>query len=180
MRKPNWQVPASRTIRKDTRTLFAQKKAQEGVQKKLPAKKDAMIPPSQYEIQGRWAAAFGGDEFLEITIVGDDFELIYTNDPTGVQRQYSRGKIKYRESDGTLFLYPSKGAGKPDAIPGVKYKVMTWRSYELHVLRKPDTRDLYFMAMPSQLMSRQFHPIFSYADYAGAPVIHFLPVTIAE
>ena len=148
----------------------------EEIQAKLPAPKSKMFAPKLDEITGRWLVTFGKKSMAELVLVNQKFELIYTDDPQGRYRKYSKGDYKYDERNGKITLYPSKAAGMPKAIRGVKYKIMTLRHYDIFIYKKNDDHNLYFLAPEYQVISKSFHPLFLYADYMGAPVLTFSPV----
>ncbi len=150
------------------------------MQAKLPSNKDDMIPPNASEIIGKWFSKFGKDSIAEITFINGRFELIYTDDPQGWFRKYSKGTYKYYEDSGKITLYPSNEFGKPKAIPGVSYKIMTLRHYDMFLLKQPNGRDIYFSAPETQLVSKNYHPLFLYTDYSGAPVLKFSPLILEK
>ncbi len=148
------------------------------IQAKLPVPKDEMVIPSADGIAGKWSTKFGGSSIAEITLVNGRFELIYTNDPQGRARKYSKGNYKYDASTGRITLYPSKKAGTPKPIAGVSYKIMTLRHYDIFISKKSGEDGLYFTAPEAQIVAKNFHPLFLYADYEGAPVLKFSPVKL--
>ncbi len=156
-------------------------KIQEQIQAKLPIQEDKMIPPPIGELKGRWFTTFGTSSIAEITIAANNqFELIYTSDPQGRARKYSKGSYKYDEKSGKITLYPSKKAGKPKAIKGVSYRILTMRHYDIFISKNPGEHDLYFTAPKHDIISKNFHPLFLYADYSGAPVLKFSPVQVGD
>ena len=151
---------------------------QEKIQIKLPALKNKMLIPLADELVGKWFTTFGASSIAELTMVNNNFELIYTSDSQGRIRKYSRGNYKYDEQSGKITLYPSKEAGKPKEIKGVGYKILTMRHYDIFISKKSDDYNLYFLAPEYEIASKNFHPLFLYADYEGAPVLKFSPVKI--
>lgn len=147
------------------------------IQDKLPIKREDMRHPSKQDITGRWFTTFGKAGIAEITMAGDLFELIYTQDPKGRVRQYVRGKLVYDEKSGKATLYPSRDLGPPKAISGVVYKILTMRHYDVFISRKQGDNALYFMPPEYAIASKNIHPLFLFADYNGAPVLAFSPVT---
>ncbi len=162
--------------KEETQTLPAmQRSIQNKVQAKLPAPQAEMIMPKSKDIAGKWFTKFGKSSIAEITLVKGRFELIYTDDPQGRARKYSKGKYKYDENKGKITLYPSKAAGAPKPISGVTYKRLTLRHYDIFISKERGGSDIYFTAPDFQIISKNFHPLFLYADYAGAPVLRFSP-----
>ncbi len=169
------------TPKEEVQSLSAmQSSIQDKVQAKLPALKNEMTAPKENELIGKWVTKFGASSIAEITLVSGKFELIYTDDPQGRARKYSKGNYKYDEKVGKITLYPSKAAGAPKPISGVAYKIMTLRHYDIFISRKSGEQDIYFTAPDFQIISKNFHPLFLYADYAGAPVLKFSPVQASK
>ncbi len=149
---------------------------QSGIQAKLPVKKTSMVAPKGSEISGRWFTRFGENAVAEIVFGDNDsFEIIFTQDPQGAVRKYSRGSFAYDESTGLLSLTPSAEAGEPQAIQGVSYKVLTMRPFDIFLLKESGAPDLHFIAPEEDILVKAVHPLFLFADYAGAPVLRFLP-----
>ncbi len=157
-----------------------QERIKQDIQAKLPIEKQDMVTPKLSEIRGKWFTTFNEHSIAEITIADGQFELIYTQDPQGRARRYSRGNIKYNEKNGYIRLYPSKEAGPPKPIRGVTYKVMTMRYYDIQLFKNPKEADLYFVAPQYQVLSKRFHPLFLHADFSGAPVLKFSPVQVGQ
>ncbi len=151
-------------------------RSQKGIDSKLPQNSAEMSIPSADAIKGKWFVAFGMASIAELVLDEQDFQIIYTNDPKGALRKYSIGKYNYDERSGKLTLYPSREMGEPDAVQGVFYTVLTMRNYDIYLKKKFDEADLYFIAPAYTVATKTFHPLFSYADFNGAPVLKFLPV----
>lgn len=146
------------------------------IQEKLPQARDQMKIPLPKAIQGKWSVSFGASSIAQITLDEEEFEIIYTEDPKGALRKYSRGAFRYNEETGKLSLYPSREAGEPDAVAGVHYEVLTMRHYDVFLKKKEGVPALYFIAPAYTVPSKSFHPLFLHADYSGAPVLKFNPV----
>ncbi|MGH1404300.1 MAG: hypothetical protein ACRBDL_08650 [Alphaproteobacteria bacterium] len=157
-----------------------QERIKRDIEAKLPGSQQDMVHPTLAEINGKWFATFKEHSIAEITIEDGQFELIYTQDPQGRARRYSRGKIKYTEKTGYIRLYPSKEAGAPKPIRGVTYKPLTMRYYDIQLFKKAGESDLYFIAPQYQVLTKRFHPLFLYADFSGAPVLQFSPVQLGQ
>lgn len=149
--------------------------AADKIQEKLPQAKNQMMIPVTDLLTGKWFTTFGASSIAEITFSDDTYEIIYTDDPQGALRKYSRGFFKYEPKTGKLSLYASKDSGEPEVIPGVVYDVLTLRHYDVYLKQKADAPDLYFIAPEYTVATKTFHPLFLYADYTGAPVLKFSP-----
>ncbi len=153
-------------------------RAKKAINAKLPMLKQNMVRPSLEEIKGQWFTVFHGHSIAEVTLGDAVFEIIYTPDAQGRQRKYSRGVYYYDPKLGMLSLRPDRKMGEPAEIPGVRYKVLTMRPFTFYVLKEAESYDLHFTALEEDVAAKQFHPLFLYADYAGAPVLKFSPTEI--
>lgn len=162
--------------------VVSEKKKQinDAINAKLPSDKNNMDRPSLEQIKGKWFTAFNENAIAEITLGDKVFEIIFTQDSQGRERKYSRGIYYYDPKIGMLSLRPDRRMGEPTKIQGVRYKVLTARSFNFYVLREPGSRDLHFTALEEDVTAKKFHPLFLYADYAGAPVLKFSPTEIKE
>lgn len=143
---------------------------------KLPTSQSDMSIPQINTLQGRWVTRFNEASIAELTLEDGAFEIIYTDDPRGARRKYSRGNYEYDGASGRLTLLPSRQAGQPEAIQGVTYRVLTMRAYDFMVVKKNGGDSIYLIAPKADLATKRFHPLFAYADYTGAPVLQFAPV----
>lgn len=153
-------------------------KIKDAINEKLPVKKRNMSRPSLEELKGKWFTVFNENAIAEITLGDKVFEIIFTQDAQGRERKYSRGIYYYDPKLGMLSLRPDRRMGEPEEIEGVRYKVLTARPFTFYVLREPGSRDLHFTALEEDVTAKQFHPLFLYADYSGAPVLKFSPTEI--
>lgn len=138
---------------------------------KLPKNSQDMTHPDFNEIKGSWKLSFGTSGVAVIFIADNFFQLTVTTDSKGAVRQYSRGKVSYQLDTGKLSLIPTNDVGKPDSVKGVTYQIFTMRPYDVFVSREKNDPLLYFIAPQSDVAGKTFHPLFLYADYAGAPVL---------
>lgn len=146
---------------------------------KLPQVRSEMFYPSEQAISGRWYSRIGSEGITEITFNGDEFELIYVSSAQSYVRKYSKGKFTYDQETGDLGLFPVKGE-KPDAnIKGVRYKILTMRRFHVMVSQKIGDPALYLVARERDVPGKNYHPLFLYDDFAGAPVLRFSPVAAA-
>ncbi len=165
--------PATKTREKPESSQAAMQKK---IQAKLPNQKNKMVIPAKNELQGKWHTTFNQTARANLTITEKNFELIYTDDPKTRKRKYSRGFYKYNEKTGEITLYPSKKYGKPAPIPGVTYKILTTRHFNIFISKEQESSTLYLTAPEHEIISKSFHPLFLYADYTGAPVLKFSPI----
>lgn len=150
---------------------------QNGIEEKLPQAQSDMFHPSEQAISGRWYSRVGSEGIAEITFTGDGFELVYVPTAQSFLRKYAKGKFTYDQETGLLGLLPVKGE-KPNAnIEGVKYKILTMRRFHMVVSQKTGDPALYLVARDRDIPGKNYHPLFLYDDYAGAPVLRFSPVT---
>ncbi len=150
----------------------------DAIDSKLPEPKKNMARPSLKELKGTWLTNFGNNSIAEVTLGDKVFEIIFTQDAQGRQRKFSRGVFYYDPSLGMLSLRPDRKMGEPAKIPGVTYKVLTMRPFTFHVLKEAGSYDLHFTALEDDVIAKRFHPLFLYADYAGAPVLKFSPTEV--
>ncbi|PCJ99134.1 MAG: hypothetical protein COA45_06745 [Zetaproteobacteria bacterium] len=153
---------------------------QEKIQAKLPVARNDMVVPSKDILQGNWVSLFGHGGVVSLNISGDEYEIIYMQTLDSAVRKYSRGSYKYNVEIGKITLYPSKDAGMPVPVVGVTYKILTMRHYDILVLKVVDDLSLYFIAPEEQIITKNYYPLFSYADYDGAPVLQFFPAQARE
>lgn len=156
----------------------AEVRVREAIQAKLPVGKNSMYIPDTRALEGRWYSRFAQDLVAEITLGAGAFEIVFTQDPQGRLRKYSRGIYEYDSKVGVLTLKPLKQAGAPVQIKGVSYKVLTMRPFDFYVLKQPGSPDLHLIAPERDVPGKSFHPLFLYADYAGAPVLKFSPTEV--
>lgn len=150
----------------------------DAINEKLPIDKRNMDRPTLDALKGKWFTVFNEDSVAELTLGDKVFEIMVTQDPQGRQRKYSRGIYYYDEKEGMLSLRPDRRIGEPEAVKGVSYKVLTMRPFTFHVLSEPGSHDVHFTALERDVTAKQFHPLFLYADYSGAPVLKFSPTEI--
>ncbi len=153
------------------------KQAQEKVQEKLPVPKESMVFAPSDLLKGTWVTNFGDAGIAKITIAGGLYEVILAQDIKRGVRKYSRGAYQYHDETGMLTLSPSQEYGEPEAVDGVYYKILTMRQFDIHVYQKPDDDAVYFVAPEKDVLIKAVHPMFLFADYAGAPVLRFAPVS---
>ena len=157
-----------------------QKKISDSIQGKLPDKRANMVIPGLEELRGFWATTFDDGALVTLRMDGKVFEVIYSATPTSDIRKYSKGYYTYDEKTGRLTLKPSREAGTPKETPGVKYKILTMRQFDINLSHERDRSSLYFIAPEEQIIGKRYHPLFSYADYAGAPVLKFSPISTKQ
>ena len=155
--------------RRDTRAVDA-------IQSKLPTARDSMLVPDKNSLKGRWVTQFAENSIAEITFGDSSFQIIYTRDPQGRARKYSRGQYSYDVENGTLNLVPIRTMGAPDPVSGVFYKILTMRPYTFKLLKQAGNNALHFVALEQDVLAKAVHPLFLFADYSGAPVLEFSPV----
>ena len=155
------------------------KKAQDGMQAKLPQAREEMFYPSANSIEGKWFSKIGEAGIAEITLDGENFELVYVQTPQDRLRRFSKGHYKYSALTGNLELFPKRGEAPSLQVKGVSYKILTMRNFQIIVLKKRDDTSIYFAAHEHDIPAKTYHPIFQYDDYAGAPVLEFRPVVAA-
>jgi len=148
-------------------------KATAAINKKLPQEQEKMGSVDAGVFKGRWVSMMGQNKIAELVFAGDQFEIIYTADPQGRMRKYSRGRFTYNPKKGVLNLRPSRADGEPAPIRGVTYSVLTMRAFDVEVKRQNGDDALYFIAEKETVLSKRVHPLFLYADYTGAPVLKF-------
>lgn len=153
---------------------------QEKMQAKLPAPRDVMVAPSRGALQGKWVSLFEHGGIVNLSFSGDKFEIIYMQSLKSAVRKYSRGSYQYNEETGKITLFPSKDAGMPALVAGVYYKILTMRHYDIFILKMVDDVSLYFVAPEAEIPQKNYYPLFSYADYDGAPVLQFFPMQIQQ
>jgi len=168
-------IVAVKTIHIDS----AKEKIKQEMQAKLPVIRKEMYHPSENSLKGRWFAKIGKEGIAEITLDGKNFELIYVQSPRSVTRKFSKGVYKYNTLSGVLELQPRRGEEPSLQSKGVRYKILTMRKFQIVILKKKDNPILYFSAQEHDVPAKTYHPIFLYDDYAGAPVLEFMPVNMA-
>ena len=145
------------------------------IEEKLPAARDAMVIPTGNQLQGKWVSLFEHGGIVNLSFFGDGFEVIHMHSLKSAVRKYSRGTYKYDEATGKITLYPSKETAVPVPAAGVHYKILTMRHYDMFVSKLPDDVSLYFVAPEEKIVTKDYYPLFSYADFGGAPVLQFFP-----
>lgn len=146
------------------------------IQAKLPASRDVMVAPTADVLQGKWVSLFVHGGLVNLSFSGGSFEIIHMQALDSAVRKYSRGSYKYNEETGKITLYPSKDAGMPAPVAGVYYKILTMRPYDIFIAKMVEDVSLYFIAPEEKIISKDYYPLFSYADYGGAPVLQFFPM----
>lgn len=153
---------------------------QEKIRAKLPAARDEMVVPLRAALQGKWMALFGHGGVVHLNISDDTFEVIYMQTPQSAMRKYSRGFYEYDERMGKITLSPSRAAVMPAPVAGVYYKILTMRPYDIFISKLQDDVSLYFIAPESEIITKNYYPLFSYADFDGAPVLQFSPMQVQK
>lgn len=138
---------------------------------KLP-QQQASSYPQFAQVKGSWKVSYGHAGIAVLTLDDGFFQLINTDDPTGARRRYSRGVAKYDPEKGRLHLIPSSEAGAPDPIKGVSYEILTMRDY-VFMLSADGANSLYIYAPQETIAGKNYHPLFMFADFNGAPVLKF-------
>lgn len=145
------------------------------IEEKLPDQQKNLLSPRLEGLQGSWKLDLG-QKMAVLTVSGNKFQIITSEDAEGRSRKYSRGDLRYDESNGILSLQPRSDAGAPKEQDGVIYSVLTMRPYNMRVYYKKSEASIYLVAPEKDIPSKRFHPLFLYADYLGAPVLRFDPV----
>ncbi len=150
------------------------------IQEKLPENKSAMVPAILEDFEGEWVTKFKSGAFARFKFRSSEFEVEYLAAPGTTIRKHSRGYFKYDEKTGKITLYPSKN-GPMEPESGITYKMLTARQYDMYISKKrDDTAALYFIAPEYQISSKSYYPLFSYADFGGAPVLRLDRVVAAK
>ena len=173
-------VFASAVVQEEAVLQVALTPMQEKVQAKLPAPRDVMVAPSKDALQGKWVSLFVHGGVVNLSFSGDRFEMIYMQTLDSAVRKYSRGSYKYNEETGKITLYPSKDAGMPAPVAGVYYKILTMRPYDIFITKMVEDVSLYLIAPEEKIITKNYYPLFSYADYDGAPVLQFFPMQVQQ
>lgn len=145
----------------------------ESINEKLPNHGQNMDSPSAETLNGSWKVTFG-ESMAVLTIHNEGFQIITSEDSTGQSRRYSRGKIQYNPETGILTLLPSTTADAPAPIKGVTYNILTNNRSDIRVKQSPNDPALYLTALEKDVPGRTYHPLFSYADFNGIPVLKFI------
>ena len=151
---------------------------QQKIQDKLPVPRDDMVVPDMDELQGKWISLFQHGGVVNLSFSDDSYEVIYMQNVKSAVRKYSKGRYSYDVKSGKITLYPVKNAGTPAPVAGVSYKVLTMRHYDIYISKISDDVSLYFIAPESLIAQKNYYPLFSYADYDGAPVLQFFPMQV--
>lgn len=139
------------------------------VRERLPESRDGLVKPSAAELQGTWTTQTNGGTAV-IVFFKDAFRMTYTADKEGRLRQYSSGHFTYDAQSGVLRLMPGRDFPAPDPVPGVTYKILTLRHFDIVLLRQEGTPLLYWTPPEDMLASKRVHPLFFY-DGSGIPVL---------
>ena len=150
------------------------------IQAKLPAARDMMVVPLKDALQGKWVSLFEHGGVVNLSISGDSFEIVHMQALDSAVRKYSRGSYSYDGRTGKITLYPSQDAGAPAPVQGVHHKILTMRPYDMFVSKMADDVSLYFIAPEEKIVTKDYYPLFSYADYDGAPVLQFFPMQVQQ
>ncbi|MGH1378869.1 MAG: hypothetical protein ACRBB3_08615 [Alphaproteobacteria bacterium] len=148
---------------------------QQKIQDKLPVVRGDMVVPDIGALQGSWVSLFQHGGVVNLSLFGESYEIVHMKDIKSSIREYSKGRYSYDANSGKITLSPVKEMGAPDPVKGVSYKVLTMRKYDIFVSKVSDDVSLYFIAPEELIPQKNYHPLFSYADYDGAPVLQFSP-----
>ncbi len=133
----------------------------------LPSK-GRLARPKEGDLAGSWQADFGVSKAF-IQISKGAFELIYTDDPRGRNRRYSRGRYDYDPKTGVLILKPKGDLGKPSGA-GIIYNILTMRQYGVDVFKDKRSGALYWKPAAIEDHNDQTHPLFLYTNRKEATI----------
>ncbi|PCI55499.1 MAG: hypothetical protein COB36_07710 [Alphaproteobacteria bacterium] len=173
-------VFGSAVVQEDVVLQTALTPIQQNIAGKLPASRDVMVAPQKVALQGKWVSLFVHGGVVNLSFSDENFEIIYMKSSDSSVRKYSRGHYQYNEETGKITLYPSKDSGMPAPVADVYYKILTMRHYDIFILKMVDDVSLYFVAPEAEIPQKNYYPLFSYADYDGAPVLQFFPMQVQQ
>lgn len=153
---------------------------QKKIQDKLPVPRGDMVAPIIDVLQGKWVSLFEHGGIVNLSLFDDRYEIVYMQSVNAAVRKYSKGRYSYDGKNGKITLYPMKDVGTPAPVAGVSYKILTMRHYDIYISKLVDDVSLYFIAPESSIAQKNYYPLFSYADYGGAPVLQFSPMQVKQ
>ncbi len=148
----------------------------ENLASKLPQPKSEMVPPSLETLQGFWVFQVHEKSTAELSISGDQYQLIYADQSQMPIHKFSRGFISYDEKNGRLTLRHDHALGGPEPMRGVQYEILTTRIFDVDVLKANGGDEIHLFAPKEHIKSKAIHPLFLFANYNGPYILKLSPL----
>lgn len=142
----------------------------------LPSPRSDMVAPAADLLQGFWVFQVHEKSVAELSISGDQYQLIYADQSEVPIRKFSRGSISYDEQSGRLTLRHDSAAGAPEPMRGVQYEILTTRIFDMDVLKAQEGDEIYLLAPQEHIASKSLHPLFLFANYNGPYILKLSPL----
>lgn len=109
-------------------------------------------------MQGNWRAKYGAITAVLSLGEAKTFDLVLYMDDIGYKRLVAKGEYSYDDDNGVMRLQPSYDP--PPDIEGSDIAPLTYRPYNIIVLRKADDGNILWLPHIKEGHRDQIHPIF--------------------